>query len=273
MIIYIADWFAKLNHKMGGHLDKIREVGTYFIEVFKSCGMNLEGTEFVWASDCINSSETYWPRVLDISTKMTVDRTKRCCQIMGRSESDKLSTSQLYYPTMQAADIFELVEGGVDICQLGVDQRKVNMLAREYAEKAGLKSPIILSHHMLMGLKGPGVKMSKSVAGSAIYMDCEAEEVVKLVNSAFCTDEITGNPVYEYIKYIILRWFGKIVLCGKEYDKLEDIDHDFPSMNKRELKVDVARYINNILEPVRKHFEKPELKALAERVASYRLTR
>jgi len=34
-----------------------------------------------------------------------------------------------------------------------------------------------------------------------------------------------------------------------------------------------TKYINKILDPVREHFEKPEMKALAERVASYRVTR
>ena len=38
---------------------------------------------------------------------------------------------------MQAADVFEL---GVDICQLGLDQRKVNMLAREYAANANAEN-------------------------------------------------------------------------------------------------------------------------------------
>ena len=51
---------------------------------------------------------------------------------------------------MQCTDIFFL---RADICQLGVDQRKVNMLAREYCDFAGIKlKPIILSHHMLYGL-------------------------------------------------------------------------------------------------------------------------
>lgn len=41
-----------------------------------------------------------------------------------------------------------------DICQLGMDQRKVNMLAREYAETLKPKrfKPVILSHRMLPGL-------------------------------------------------------------------------------------------------------------------------
>lgn len=41
-----------------------------------------------------------------------------------------------------------------DICQLGMDQRKVNVLAREYADDARPKriKPVILSHHMMPGL-------------------------------------------------------------------------------------------------------------------------
>lgn len=40
-----------------------------------------------------------------------------------------------------------------DICQLGNDQKKVNMLAREYCDKVKRKlKPVILSHEMLPGL-------------------------------------------------------------------------------------------------------------------------
>ena len=43
---------------------------------------------------------------------------------MGRSE-EKLSGAQILYPLMQCCDIFHL---NADICQLGVDQRKVFLL-------------------------------------------------------------------------------------------------------------------------------------------------
>jgi tyrosyl-tRNA synthetase len=53
---------------------------------------------------------------------------------------------------MQCSDVFFLK---TNICQLGLDQRKVNMLAREYCDKIESKyKPIILSHHMLKGLTG-----------------------------------------------------------------------------------------------------------------------
>jgi hypothetical protein len=129
-IIYIADWFAQLNHKMDGDLEKIRDVGRYFGEVFKACGLNMEKAKIVWASDLMTQSPTYWPRVLDIATRATLKRVQRCCQIMGRKDTDTLSASQIFYPCMHGADIFEL---GVDVPQLGIDQRKVNMFARARA--------------------------------------------------------------------------------------------------------------------------------------------
>ncbi|CAN0458298.1 unnamed protein product, partial [Discosporangium mesarthrocarpum] len=68
----------------------------------------------------------------------------------------------------QCADVFFLK---ADICQLGLDQRKVNMLAREYCDMTRPKikhKPIILSHHMLAGLKEGQTKMSKSDPGACM---------------------------------------------------------------------------------------------------------
>lgn len=62
-------------------------------------------------------------------------------------------------------------------------------------------------------------------------------------------------------------------LCGKKYVTMDEIDADFNLMNKKDLKENVATYINLILNPVREHFEKPELKILAEKVASYRINK
>ena len=53
-----------------------------------------------------------------------------------------------------------------------MDQRKVNVLAREYAGAKKKKfKPVIISHHMLAGLKEGQEKMSKSDPDSAIFME------------------------------------------------------------------------------------------------------
>src|SRR5829696_1497064 len=90
--------------------------------------------------------------------------------------------SQILYPVFQAADIFFLQ---VDVCQLGMDQRKINMLAREYDQHVQPK-PIILSHQMLPGLAKGQAKMSKSHPETAIYMDDSEQVVNAKIKKAFC---------------------------------------------------------------------------------------
>merc|ERR1719305_2204265 len=213
---------------MGGDLEKIKVVGKYLIEVWKASGMNMENVIFRWASDDItNNAATYWPKMLDIARSFNITRIKKCCQIMGRLEGN-LTAAQVLYPLMQCTDIFFLE---ADICQLGVDQRKVNMLARDYCDAAKRKrKPVILSHHMLYGLKAGQSKMSKSDADSAIFMEDTPEDVARKINNAFCptTPQKSGadedemhlvkdhlkNPCLDYVKHIILSRPGATFSAG-----------------------------------------------------------
>ena len=74
--------------------------------------MDMTRVEFLNASDEINKRPNeYWTLVMDIARQNTLARITKCCQIMGRSESDNLSASQIFYPCMQCADIFFLKVG------------------------------------------------------------------------------------------------------------------------------------------------------------------
>lgn len=77
--IWIADWFAQLNNKMGGDLKKIQTVGRYLIEIWQAVGMNLDKVEFLWSSEEINSrAHEYWPLVMDIARRNKLPRIVRC---------------------------------------------------------------------------------------------------------------------------------------------------------------------------------------------------
>jgi tyrosyl-tRNA synthetase len=280
-IFLVADWFALMNNKMGGDLDKIQTVGKYMIEVWKSAGMDLTNVEFVWSSTIINEKPSdYWLLVLDIARKNNLARITRCSQIMGRSQTDDLSAAQIFYPCMQCADIFFLK---ADICQLGMDQRKVNMLAREYCDQSKRKfKPIILSHHMLLGLTGE--KMSKSDPMSAIFMDDDASMVNSKVKKAFCPPgQIDNNPVLEYLKYIIFPKNGEFLIERKEdnggnkvYTKYEDVEADYKAelLHPGDVKPALAKALNDILQPVRDHFKNnAAAKSLLDKVRKYKVTK
>lgn len=283
--IWIADWFAQLNNKMGGDLKKIEVVGQYLIEIWKAVGMNLEGdqVEFLWSSKEINSrAHEYWPLVMDIARRNKLPRILRCCQIMGRSEQDELTAAQIFYPCMQCADIFFLE---ADICQLGMDQRKVNVLAREYCDDIKRKNkPIILSHHMLPGLQEGQEKMSKSDPSSSIYMEDEEAEVNVKIKKAFCPPKVVEkNPCLEYIKYIVLPWFNEFKIersaengGDKTYKNFDELaaDYESGSLHPADLKPTLSKAINKILQPVRDHFKNDQkAKDLMKRVKSFKVTR
>jgi tyrosyl-tRNA synthetase len=289
---YVADWFAMLNNKLGGDLEKIRVVGEYFIEVWKACGMDLSNVEFIWASDFIKSNPHYWETVLKLSTHATVQRVLRCGQIMGREESTSNPSSQILYPLMQAADIHEL---GADIAQLGLDQRKVNMLARDVFPKLGLKPPIAIHHHMLLGLQfkesnAEGIdrkiamKMSKSKPETAIFMTDSKEQIFDKFKKAYCPEGVEeDNPVLEYAKYIVFEKFSEMKierpekfggnLTIKSYNELNGLFID-KKIHPMDLKNAVAEHIDLLVAPVREHFEKnKKAKALKEKVLSFQITR
>ncbi|GLU17712.1 hypothetical protein SLE2022_340680 [Rubroshorea leprosula] len=281
--IWIADWFAQLNNKMGGDLKKIKTVGAYLIEIWKAVGMNLEKVEFLWSSEEINSrASEYWPLVMDIARRNKLPRIMRCCQIMGRSEQEELTAAQILYPCMQCADIFFLK---ADICQLGMDQRKVNVLAREYCDDIKRKNkPIILSHHMLPGLQQGQEKMSKSDPSSSIFMEDEEAEVNVKIKKAYCPPKtVEGNPCLEYIKYIIFPWFNEFKVersadngGDKIFQSFEDLVSDYENgdLHPGDLKPALAKALNKILQPVRDHFNNnANAKDLLKRVKGYRITR
>ena len=279
----IADWHAAANQKFGGNLEVIKKVGDFFKELWKVCDMDLDNVEFIYASDLVKDPK-YWELVLEISIKSTLNRIIRCTQIMGRHESDMLYASQILYPLMQAADIFFL---NVDICQLGLDQRKVNVLAREMAKRLKKPKPISIHHHMLMGLKKPpdtrltgvdrviSLKMSKSDPDSAIFMLDSQADIKRKINKAYCPPKvIEENPVLEYCKYIIFEKIDKFLVERPEkyggnveyssYDELEK-DYDIGKLNPPDLKPAVIKYLEKLIAPVRKHFENDErAKSLAD---------
>lgn len=78
-VFWVADWFAMLNEKMMGDLDKIRTVGKYFIEIWKAAGMKMSNVKFLWCSDFINQRpDEYWMKVMTVAKNNSLNRIKKC---------------------------------------------------------------------------------------------------------------------------------------------------------------------------------------------------
>jgi len=151
-------------------------------------------------------------------------------------------------------------------------------------KKKMMKKPIILSHKMLAGLKKGQTKMSKSDAGSAIFMEDSAEDVVKKIKSAFCPEGvIVDNPCLEYFELIVFPSVKTVIVERTEangghltFNSFEELQKSFQlkSLHPVDLKNSLANYLNQLIEPVRKHFrEDPIAKNLFETIKSYQVTK
>jgi len=277
--LLLADWHAMINNKMGGDLEKIRKVGEYLVEVWRASGIDPARVDIVWSNDMVADRE-YWRLFVRVAKNVTVQRLLRCLTIMGRREAEVQQAAQLYYPAMQVSDIFFLK---VDICQLGLDQRRANILAREIGPRLGLWKPVAVHHHMLIGLGGLvpkpmgfddnraidlqiASKMSKSKPETTILVHDSADEIANKIRGAYCPPRVVeNNPILEYCRHIVFLRKGKLTVeraekygGNIEYFSYKDLESDYRAgkLHPLDLKDATSRALDEILEPIREHFRK-----------------
>lgn len=311
-IIWLADLHSAINDKLDGNLETIKKVANgYFTDAFKALFESIGGDpnklQFKLCSETYAQHPDFWLTLLEIGKTTTLARTKRSITIMGREQSDDgMPTDKLFYPIMQAADIFLL---GANIAHAGIDQRKVHVIAKDAAMQVKtypLKDsngnqikPVAIHHPILLSLSGPSgaqgeadevamkSKMSKSKPGSGITIHDSPEQIKAAINQAYAPEGIVeGNPILNWAKYIIFYNSGAIASSAYNtdskleikrpekfggdvsYTSYEDLEKDYASksLHPQDLKMAVAEWLIKKLEPVRKYFEDPERKADLEEI-------
>jgi len=278
--IFLADWHSWINNKLGGDMENIRTCGEYFKECFTAFGIKPERVNYVWASDLAKDIE-YWEKVIRIAKSASLQRTWRALPIMGRETSlTDMETAWVYYPCMQAADIFHME---LQLACASIDQRKAHMLARDAAEKLGWKKPVCIHTPLLVGLQGLqksekqfdenaeiniriGSKMSKSVPEGCVFMHDSPADIKTKIRAAFCPPKQTeGNPVMEIAKLTVFPEKGNLKIArpakygGTEiFASYEGLEKAYVEgkLHPLDLKEGVAEALIEILNPVREYFRK-----------------
>ena len=265
-VIFLADWHAYLNDKLGGDIDNIRTCAKYMEDCFEALGVPKDKVTFVLASDLMDDID-YWEKVMRIGKTSSLTRVKRCLTIMGRQEDEgEMDSSKTLYPLLQAADIFAL---DVDVAYAGMDQRKAHMLAREASDRLKWKKAVAVHTPLLSGLKGGNrmdpvsAKMSKSDPDSGILIHDSPEDIKRKVGKAFCPPEAEANPVLEIVKYVLFERIDTFVLKRPEkfggnlefrsYQELEEA-YVAGKVHPMDLKNNVAETLSEVLAPTREYF-------------------
>jgi tyrosyl-tRNA synthetase len=253
VIVLLADVHAYLNEK--GDFDRIAKLVEYNKRAFVALGLDEDKTKFILGS----SYQLEKDYVLDIhrlATITTLNRARRSMDEVSRRKKDPM-VSQMVYPLMQALDIAHL---SIDLAVGGMDQRKIHMLARENLPKLGYTAPICLHTPILIGLDGQKMSSSK---GNYISVRDGDEEVKKKIMRAFCPPkQIEDNPIIQIVQHHIFPRFEKIVVerdkkfgGDVEYKSFEELASEYATgkLHPADLKKAVAKYLNKILENIRKN--------------------
>jgi tyrosyl-tRNA synthetase len=273
---YLSTWHAWLNNKLGGDLETIRKAADLFKHSWLALGVPKDKVEFIYSDELYDDLD-YWAKTIKIAKNLTIARGRRTLEIAGRKETEARMVSDFLYTPMQVADIFHMQ---VKICQLGIDQRKANVVARELGEKLGFWKPVCVHHHLLQGLEKPFVwpipegqekealssaKMSKSKPETCIFLYDTPEEIKQKMSRAFCPERtVQFNPVLDITKHIIFREAQtfKIERPAKfggptEFQSYPELETAYTQgkLHPQDLKNSVAEELIKILEPTRRYFK------------------
>jgi tyrosyl-tRNA synthetase len=249
--VLLADVHAYLNRK--GTLEEVRKIADYNRRCFIALGLDEEKTDFVYGSDYQLGAE-YMLNMLKLSRAVTLNRARRSMDEVGRAMDDP-TVSQMVYPLMQAIDIAML---DVDIAVGGIDQRKIHMLARENLKSLGFGTPVCIHTPILLGLDGTKMASSKD---NFISIDDTEEEIYRKFKKAFCKiGDIEENPILALFRYHIFPRYETVIIERPEkfggnltygsYAKMEKAFVE-EKVHPMDLKNSAAKYINEILNPVR----------------------
>jgi tyrosyl-tRNA synthetase len=252
--VLLADLHAYLNEK--GTMEEVREIAEYNRRCFEALG--LKGANFVLGSE-FQTEREYVINVLKLARETSLKRARRSMDEVSRNLENPM-VSQMIYPLMQAIDIATL---GVDVALGGIDQRKIHMLAREGLPKLGYNAPICMHTPIISGLDGN--KMSSSL-NNFISVDDGEEEIYSKLKKAFCPpDRVEGNPVMEIFKYHIFPRFEVVKIerdekfgGDLEFKNFDELEKSYLSneIHPLDLKNSAARYLNEIIAPVRERVKK-----------------
>ncbi|MCC7553620.1 MAG: tyrosine--tRNA ligase [Methanobacteriaceae archaeon] len=252
--ILLADYHAFLNGK--GSVEEIAEIAKYNEMCFRALGLT-DDTEFVLGST-FQTKEEYTENVYKLATLTTLSRAKRSMDQVSRN-SDNPKVANVIYPLMQVADMVAL---DVDIALGGMEQRKIQMLARENIDKIGDNIPVCIHTPLLHGLDGDE-KMSSS-KGNFIAVDDNEKEIKNKINKSYCPiGELDGNPIIEIAKYFIFTNQEKFTIKRPEKfggdltlneDELIDM-YSKEELHPMDLKSGVSDFLINYLKPVREFME------------------
>ncbi|CAK9290734.1 unnamed protein product [Gordionus sp. m RMFG-2023] len=270
--ILFADLHAYLDN-LKAPWELLAHRATYYAflikEMLKSINVPVEKLKFIKGTDYQLSKEYTLDVYKMLSLVSEHDAKKAGSEVVKQVEHPLLSG--LVYPLLQALDEHYL---GVDAQFGGVDQRKIFTFAEKYLPSLGYAKNSHLMNPMVPGLTG--TKMSSSEEESKIDILDTPQAIKSKIKKAFCEPgNIENNGILSFLDFVIfpLSSDGTFTVQRSAknggditYSDFQSVRNDFENqlLHPADLKAAFQNRLIDMLKPIRKAFESPELKKLMQ---------
>lgn len=259
-ILFVSDVRAEQDFYFNADPKQIKASVDYALKVFELLGVLGPHVQVLKSSEfSLNNYDLFYQMVSN-SLKVSIKNVKDTVKPVGK----EFHSSALISPCQTVTEVQFL---NSDIVLTSPDLQNQYDLLKTFQPE---NTPIVLPLHGFLNLKN--TTPVKPDPKNTFFFEDQLSEIQKKSNGAYCTDDTNGNPVFQYISFLLLLLNGEFEFNGKKYATIEDIAADFPTMDKKELKACLAQNVEKLIEPVRNAFQTPELQPIKNAVAKMTTT-
>jgi tryptophanyl-tRNA synthetase len=264
-ILFIDDVVASQRLAFDHNAASIAAAADYALYVFQVLGVIESHTTVYRGTEFSLPNPALFLEVIANSIKVPIKQVQSALPSVGKKEV--MAASQLIAPCLQSTQVLHL---GADFLVAPARLAAQAELIKAFQPE---KSPVVITLPDVINLKGPKANPPKPDPKNVVFFDDDEVAIAQKMNAAFCTDETAANPVFQYIAYVVIPFFGGFEFNGKTYtnDNLE-LANDFAGLDKKALKAALAGAINKLVAPVRDALAAADAPEAVKKAASFATT-
>lgn len=257
-ILFISDVRASQELYFDRNEEDIQLATNYALKVLDILGVNESNVQIIKSSEySLNNYDLFYQMVSN-STKISINDVKQNLS----STDKKITASKLIAPCLQATEI-QFLKADIVICSEN-HTKELTILKKFMNDE---DCPVIIPLHHISNLKN--TNPVKPDPKNTYFFEDDKSNIDQKSNGAYCTNDTNENPIFQYISFLFLRLNGEFEFNGKKYLNINEICADFPSMEKKILKENVASLVNKIIDPVRIKLQDPEFKKMHDSIKKF----
>ncbi|KAH0793588.1 tyrosyl-tRNA synthetase [Histomonas meleagridis] len=230
-ILFISDIKAQQNLAFNLNDELIQTASNYAVAILKELGVCGPNIEIVKSSELSLNAEMFFDMVQN-SIKVSVQDVQNTLQVPKNSKEVQ-TASKYISPCLQATEMIHLK---ADIVITTVSSEAQFSLIEKFSPD---NVPVIIPMLDILNLKPNQPRLDLN---NNFYVEDDLAVLKKKANSAFCTDDISNNPIFISLA-LLIEANGEFVLGEKKYNDVEAATADFAAMDKKSLKEAIANAI------------------------------